>query len=384
MRLRPFDLALAAVLTATVQAELWWYDDGPGGVPAVTAVASLLLTSSLALRSTRTEVMAGVAAATIFAQAMLGGRMTSTLSLALASITIVFSVGLLLPRRRALAWAAVLLAASWFDLVAIDHDDFGVLSDLVFTSVLVVGAPLLAGVTVRELRHRAGELERVNEELRAEREETARLAALDERARIAREVHDVVAHSVSLMVVQAGAARHLLERDPAQSREALGAVESVGRDALRELRRTLGVLREDHEDAAALAPQPGLAQLEQLVAGARSGLDVTLHVDLSDRHLLGAADVTAYRIVQEALTNALKHAPGAHVTVSVTADADGVRLLVEDDGATRPVAAATSRGHGLEGMRERVAMHGGRLDARPRPSGGFRVDAHLPVDGGTP
>jgi signal transduction histidine kinase len=190
----------------------------------------------------------------------------------------------------------------------------------------------------------------------------------------------VVAHSVSLMVVQAGAARHLLERDPARSRQALGAVESVGRDALRELRRTLGVLREDHDEGAALAPQPGLAQLEQLVAGARSGLDVTLQVDLGDRHLHGAADVTAYRIVQEALTNALKHAPGARVAVQVSGDADGVRLLVEDDGATRPVAAprAHGQGHGLEGMRERVEMHGGRVETGPRAGRGFRVDAHLP------
>lgn len=378
--MRTTDLVIAIALSAAVQAELWWYDGGPAGVPEVTSFASLVFTGSLVVRSTRTELMAGIAAATIFAQAMLGGRMTSTLSLALASMTMMVSVGLLLPRRRALSWAGAFLASSWFDLVAINHEDFGVLSDIVFTSVLVVGAPLLTGVTLRELRARASELERVNEELRAQREETARLAALDERARIAREVHDVVAHSVSLMVVQSGAARHLLGHDVDKSRAALLAVESVGRDALRELRRTLGVLRELDDETPSRAPQPGLHQLQSLVAAARPGLRATLNLEVGDRDIGAALEVTVYRIVQEALTNAIKHAPGAEVRVSVRSDDREVEVVVEDDGAASPVAdpVCSTSGHGLEGMRERVSMHGGTFAAGPRPGGGFRVEVHLP------
>jgi signal transduction histidine kinase len=375
------DGLLAAVFVLVIQAELWWYDGGPAGVPVVTAVSSAVFAGLLALRSSRTELMAGLAAFVVATQAMLGGRMTGTLSLALASMLMTFTIGLRLPRPRALRWAAPFLLATWFDLVAIEHDE-GVISDLVFVTVLVVGAPLLAGAALREHRLRAEELERLNTELRAEREETARLAALDERARIARDVHDVVAHSVSLMVVQAGAARHMLDRDPEQSRVALASVESVGREALHELRSTLGVLRGAEPGTPELA-QAGLAQLEALVESMRGGLDITLErATVEGTHpgaLTTGTDVAAFRIVQEALTNALKHAPGSRVLVRVDELADGVRLVVEDDG---PGPSGSSPGHGLQGMRERAQIHGGTVDAGPRPQGGFRVEAHLPHDAG--
>lgn len=382
LRLSLLDVALALVLAAAVQAELWWYDGRPQGVPAVTAVASAAYALSLLVRSSRPELMAGAASMVVVTQAMLGGRLTSTLSVAFVSMLVTFSIGLLLPRRRALAWVSVFLLAVWFDLLAVSHDDFGVVSDIAFTAVIAVGAPFLAGRALRDRRQRTDELERLNRELRAEREETARLAVLDERARIAREVHDVVAHSVSLMVVQAGAARHLLTRDPDRSRVALASVESVGREALHELRQTLGVLRGTGEESPAdLAPQPGIAQLSALVAGTRgSGLRVTLDVDPGLGPLTPGADVAAYRIVQEALTNAVKHAPGASVAVRVSATADGVRLCIQDDG---PGAADTaSGGHGLRGMWERARIHGGTLASTTRPGGGFRVEAELPYDSG--
>lgn len=376
------DGLLAAVFVLVIQAELWWYDGGPAGVALVTAVSSAAFAGLLVLRSSRTELMAGLAAFVIATQAMLGGRMTGTLSLALASMLMTFTIGLRLPRPRALRWAAPFLLATWFDLVAIEHDE-GVISDLVFVTVLVVGAPLLAGAALREHRLRAEELERLNDELRAEREETARLAALDERARIARDVHDVVAHSVSLMVVQAGAARHMLDRDPEQSRVALASVESVGREALHELRSTLGVLRAAEPGTPALA-QAGLAQIGALVDSLRGGLDITLEratvePGAGSGALTTGTDVAAFRIVQEALTNALKHAPGSRVLVRVDELADGVRLVVEDDG---PGPSGSSPGHGLQGMRERAEIHGGTVDAGPRPEGGFRVEAYLPHDAG--
>lgn len=370
------DLALAALLVAAVEAELWWYDGGPAGVAVVTTVASALHAGALAFRTSHPALMAGVMTTVLWGQAMLGGRMTTTLVTAMAGMVMIFSVGLLLPRRHALLAAGAYLAAAWFDLLVVEHEDTAVISDLVFTGVLVVGLPLFVGMDLRAHRLRGLELARVNAELEVEREETARLAALQERARIAREVHDVVAHSVSLMVVQAGAARHLLDRDPDQSRQALTDVEQVGRGALHELRATLGVLRQDDLTGSELRPQPGLAQLSTLVDQVAGGVTVTLQ-DRSTVQLSPSVDVAAYRIVQEALTNAVRHAPGSRVQVRLE-DTRGGSILVRvtDDG---PGSTSESRGYGLEGIRERTEMHGGRVHhLGPAADGGFEVAVELP------
>jgi signal transduction histidine kinase len=221
-----------------------------------------------------------------------------------------------------------------------------------------------------EARERAARAER-------EREERARRAVADERARIARELHDVVGHSVSVMTVQATAVRRTLEPDQDKEREALLVVEQTGREALAEMRRVVGVLRRP-EEAPALAPQPSLEHLDRLVESAReAGLPVELRVEGEPVPLAAGLDLTAYRLVQEGLTNALKHAR-AHRAEVVVRYADGhVELTVSDDGPGG--GDGDKGGHGLVGMRERISVYGGELEAGPRPEGGYRLSARLPI-----
>jgi signal transduction histidine kinase len=222
--------------------------------------------------------------------------------------------------------------------------------------------------------------------VRREQAAEARRIVIEERTRIARELHDVVAHRVSLMTVQAGAAKAVAAEDPEGALKAMGAVEEAGRQALDELRHLLGVLRPE-SDLDGLGPQPGLADLPRLVEQTRgAGLDVSLAADGVSAGLPARVDLFAYRIVQEALTNVLKHAgPGAHTEVRLGTDRSGVVIEVLDDGHGTTVlpgpgdADAGARGHGIVGMRERARLLGGTLDARPRPGGGFRVVAHLPT-----
>jgi signal transduction histidine kinase len=226
--------------------------------------------------------------------------------------------------------------------------------------------------TTRALRARAAHLE-------AERDALAAQAVAEERARIARELHDVVAHSVSVMTVQAGGVRRLLTEGQTRERDALAAIEETGRRALTEMRRMVSVMRSDH-DAAALEPQPGIATLPRLVDEVReAGLPVTLNMTGQDRGIPTGLDLSVYRIVQEGLTNVMKHAGPAHAWVNVTVGSEAVELLVEDDGSG--AHRANGGGHGLIGMRERVAVYGGELQAGARPGGGFRVQARLPIDG---
>ena len=240
-------------------------------------------------------------------------------------------------------------------------------------------------------------------ELLLEQAAEARRIVIEERTRIARELHDVVAHRVSLMTVQAGAAKAVAAEDPEGALRAMGAVEEAGRQALDELRHLLGVLRPE-TGLDGLGPQPGLADLPRLVEQTRgAGLDVSLATDGVPAELPARVDLFAYRIVQEALTNVLKHAgPGAHTEVRLGTDRSGIVVEVLDDGkGLEPPSAAAgpfrpadspvgdrqdrrsgrSAGHGIVGMRERALLLGGTLDARPRPGGGFRVVAHLPTGG---
>ncbi len=218
---------------------------------------------------------------------------------------------------------------------------------------------------------------RLAEQSEREREEQARLAVAEERARIARELHDVVGHSVSVMTVQASAVRRLLEDDQDKEREALLVVEQTGREALAEMRRMVGVLRRPDE-APALAPQPSLEHIEKLVAHTReTGLPVDLRIEGAPIELPGGIDTTAYRIVQEALTNAVKHARATKAEVVVRYRNGTVELTVTDDGSGSGDGGGS--GHGLVGMRERVSVYGGELEAGPQPSGGFRLRATLPV-----
>jgi signal transduction histidine kinase len=201
----------------------------------------------------------------------------------------------------------------------------------------------------------------------------------EERARIAREMHDVVAHNVSVMVVQASAARRMIDHDPARAREALTSVEQTGREALAEMRRMLDVLRAEDERAA-LAPQPSIDELEALIELAReAGLDVELEVEGERRRVSSGVDLSAFRIVQEALSNTIKHAGAAHARVRLRFGDDEMEVDVVDDGHGARSAGQNGRGQGLVGMRERVAMLGGRLEAGYRANGGFEVRATLPL-----
>jgi signal transduction histidine kinase len=216
----------------------------------------------------------------------------------------------------------------------------------------------------------------------------ARRIVTEERTRIARELHDVVAHRVSLMTVQAGAAKAVAAQDPEAALQAMGAVEQAGRQALDELRHLLGVLRPE-TDLDGLGPQPGLADLPRLVEQIRgAGVDVSLATDGVSAELPARVDLFAYRIVQEALTNVLKHAgPGAHTQVRLGTSRSGIVIEVLDDGHGTTVmpgsapAQGGARGHGIVGMRERALLLGGTLDAGPRPGGGFQVVARLPTGG---
>jgi signal transduction histidine kinase len=210
-----------------------------------------------------------------------------------------------------------------------------------------------------------------------ERDVAAREAVVEERARIARELHDAIAHNVSMMVVQAGAERRVLDEQDGSTHEVLETIEHIGRGALTEMRRLVGMLRSDGGDP--LAPQPGLDDLPTLVSqvGA-AGLPADLVVEGDRRELPVGIELSAYRIVQEALTNALKHAGAAHASVHVRYGADSLELEIVDDGTGAP-APVESGGHGLVGMRERVGLYGGRLDAGRQPSGGFAVRVLLPL-----
>ncbi len=238
----------------------------------------------------------------------------------------------------------------------------------------------LVGDALRAWRVRATASEDRATRLEREQEQATRAAVAAEQARIARELHDVVAHNVSVMVVQAGAARHILPAAPERAAEALLAVEASGREAMTELRRLLGLLSHDDEDLA-LAPQPGIERLAALVRRVcDAGLPVELRVEGQPRPLPAGLNLAAYRIVQEALTNALKYAGGARTEVVLAYREDALKVEVLDEGIDVPMRASEmAQGHGLVGMRERVSLYGGRLEAGSRLERGYAVRAWLPL-----
>ncbi|MCX5561628.1 sensor histidine kinase [Streptomyces sp. NBC_00038] len=242
-------------------------------------------------------------------------------------------------------------------------------SDVTGTAVFMLTGWLVAVVALGTVRH--GRV--------AYAEEEARLRATEERLRIARELHDVIGHNISMINVQASAALYRLKKDPAQAEEALGAIKAGSREALRELRATLGVLRRVDEEAPT-APAPGLARAEELVASAKpAGLDVRIERTGAERSLPAPVDLAAYRIAQESLTNAAKHSGAGHVTIRLAYGDRELTLAVEDDGrgeVARP--AGSGGGSGIAGMTERARALGGELAAGPRPEGGFAVRARLP------
>jgi len=248
--------------------------------------------------------------------------------------------------------------------------------DFIFTPVLFAIA-WLAGFALREraAQAEAAEVRAIHAE--REREAAARVAVAEERARIARELHDIVAHAVSVMVLQVGAVRHKLPQTLEEDRDALRGVEQAGRTALAEMRRLLGAMRHDSEEPD-LAPQPGLDSLDILLDKVRrAGLPVRLHLDGDPFPLPRALDLSAYRIVQEGLTNALKHARASHADVTVRYGPDELQIEVRDDGEGG--STDNGVGHGLVGIRERVKIYGGEMTAGTATGGGFILRTRLPL-----
>ena len=296
----------------------------------------------------------------------------------IAAVVATYSVGAYSTWRPAVAGLALVLGYFAIGSAADGNTSLG---DVLFLDFFLLGAWVLGRALTGRTRY-ATALEHHAEQLEAEREHQAAAAVALERARIARELHDVIAHGVSLMVLQAGGVRRRLGDEQGREREALEAVEGTGREALGELHLLLGVLREDPEAPGPDEPAPGLGRLGALVESVRAaGLDVALALEGEPRPLPRALDVTAYRILQEALTNVVKHAHAGHVDVRVRYGRRRIELEVADDGDGSSGNGAGG-GHGLVGMRERAALFGGELDTGPQPGGGYRVTARLPAEAG--
>ncbi|WP_329110103.1 sensor histidine kinase [Micromonospora sp. NBC_01699] len=320
-------------------------------------------------------------ALTGFTAAVVDGHQPLTAVVAFILLTYATAAGFPLRRAALVAtvlWAPILVTA--LALPAARHQ-LGVPGGyLLFTNVLIALVCFFGGRTVHARRATIRALEERARVAEENQRSMADQAVADERRRIARELHDVVAHHVSVMSVLATGARRVLARDPAAADEALGSIAETSRTTLRELRRLLDVLRTDAEPAAELAPQPGLAGLESLVDQVReAGLPVSLRVDGVPAPLEPSLALTVFRIVQEALTNALKHAGTATAQVRLTY---GVYWLVVEilDTGRGPSLDPNPAGHGLVGMRERVALYGGTLRTGPRPGGGYRVYAKVPME----
>jgi len=296
-----------------------------------------------------------------------------------ALLVAVYSVAAYGSRWVALAGLVVAelgLAAVWFTPAMLERSTF-----LLFMGVIAVFWVLGRFVGDRQLY--AAQLEERTAELERAREELARRAVVEERLRLARELHDVVAHAMSVIAVQSGVGAHVADSRPEEVGKALAAIEATSRAALTELRRLLGVLRQDSESQASLTPVPGLANLDSLLAEVgKAGLAVRVRVEGAPLQLPAGVDLSAYRIVQEALTNVVKHAGPAHAQVTIGYRDQDVTVEVTDDGRGAVTPAGDGRmgtGHGLIGMRERVQAFGGDLETGPRSGGGFRVAARLPL-----
>ncbi len=283
--------------------------------------------------------------------------------------------------ERRIALSAALLTLLVLLIPPIHHGGGGGARESFVHVIIFAAAAWILGDNVRTKRAYYRELEERAERLEREKEEGTRRAAAEEKARIARELHDVIAHSVSVMVVQAAAAGDVFEKQPERAREALSSIEESGRSALTELRRLLGIVRSDEHSSR--EPQPGLAALEELVEQIRAtGLEVELKREGELGELPAGVDLSAYRIVQEALTNTLKHAQATRARVRLGRSKEELTIEVADDGAG-PVEESTN-GHGLIGMQERVALLAGVLEAGPGESGGFVVKARFPLEQGRP
>lgn len=376
------DVVLALVFAAWTQLDLW--EHAPAtlrvvGGRGVLAVLLVLVMLPLALRRRAPAVALLIIAASLAVAAILvrdsaGGVPVEVF---IAMLVAFYSVGAHGDERRAsLVGALALAVIAATDLARPGFFNGG--HSARPAAWLAFAIAWLVGRDMRRRRERVADLESRAQQLEREREEKAELAVSEERARIARELHDIVAHGVSVIVAQARAGPHLTD-DPERANGVFRAIESSGREALDELRRLLGILRSEDQQLA-IGPQPGLTSLTSLVGQVRaSGLPVELRVEGEPVHLPAGVDLSAYRIVQEALTNVVKHAHATAAEVEVRYRPDALELAIVDDGRGAAVGA-NGAGHGLVGMRERVALYGGTLDAGRGDGGGYSVRARLPLE----
>jgi signal transduction histidine kinase len=386
---------LLAVATAaagvTLLATVLPFDPGsPRSLVAYLLVLAHTLPIAVRRRWPLPVLAAGLATGAAFAALGL-----NLVALTFALLIYVYTVAARCPRRVSLAGLAAteaLLVLVWLARPRSIGDGGSLVLD-----GLILAAAWWLGDGARRRQEAIDTAQRRAAELEAAREELARRAVTEERLRIARELHDVVAHSMSIIAVQSGVGVHVLDSQPEEARKALVAVEATSRQALVEMRRLLGVLRQEHEPRGSLAPAPGLAEVETLAAEvARAGVRVEVRIEGTPAELPAGLDLSAYRIVQEALTNVLKHARPAAATVRVAYQPGQLVIEVTDDGrgsASNGMESASGRpatdsdpagrwpaGSGIAGMRERAALYGGTLEAGPLPGGGFRVAATLPVE----
>ncbi|MGO4419865.1 sensor histidine kinase [Streptomyces sp. NPDC000941] len=372
---------------------LWMVKAPMHPVPRAAAVPIVLaLCAAVALRRRAPEKMLILVTVCGVAQVVLSVEQNPADFAMLVVVYTVAAEGKRWASRFALVAALIAPIVSTIRWPGPDHPDteqrtwWGAAIGTVFLTIPFVLAWVL-GDSIRTRRAYYAQLEERAARLEKEREAQAKVAVAAERARIARELHDVVAHNVSVMVVQADGAAYVMDAAPDQARQALETISGTGRQALAEMRRLLGVLRSGApSDDSDYVPQPDVEQIDDLVEQVRgAGLPVDFKIVGSPRPLPSGVELTAYRIVQEALTNTRKHGgPDVGASVRLTYFDDGLGLLVEDDGrgARQEMyedGGADGQGHGLIGMRERVGMVGGTLDAGPRPGGGFRISALLPL-----
>jgi len=359
------DEALAGAITAVVLVNVVLVDESVGAKLASAAVAVAL--GAVAARRARVPLLfLGLLLIFSVANATLPKLGEPVEVFGFFLLLAVYSAAADTSGRRGLIAGGMVFAIY---ITAMANDPEGIYIEGLIFYALLLGAPWIAGRAVRRRR--------LSERRLDQEKAKSQVAIAEERARIARELHDVVAHSISVIVLQARGGRRVLQTDPADAREAFAIIERTGHQALEELRRLRGMLRRSDEELA-LAPQPSLRELDRLVEQVRAaGLPVQVAVEGEPRELPPGVDLSAYRIVQEALTNALKHAGPARARVLLRYHADDLELEIADDGPG--TGDGSGSGHGLIGMRERVSVYGGELQAGRRPGGGYALRARLPL-----
>jgi signal transduction histidine kinase len=371
-RERTLDIALTASILVLSVAESLLSKGVTGPRWATALVASAMCLLLMWRRSHPVATAAALTALAVPSSATLVDP-SELISTFLPLLVLAYGGGAYAGERDARIVLALLLAG----VVAIGLLDETKTAGNVYFPVIVTALCWLGGRTVRTRAHHAAELHEVAALAAERREREPQEAVAEERRRIAREMHDVVAHSISMMVVQAGGARRILATDPGRAEEAAARIRGAGTDALAEMDILLGVLEAAPDGAA----PPKLDGLGELVERARAaGLSVTLEIIGTRRLLSPGAELAVYRVVQEALTNAVKHAGRATTEVRLEWGEDALALSVADRGDGGPSPQLPGAGHGLMGMRERLRVHGGDVEAGPRPDGGFEVAAHLPLE----